>query len=317
MTAVRGSAIAGIATYLPARVVNNDELAARTTVTSEWIEGRTGIRSRHHAAPGEDVTAMAVAAGTKAVAASSVDPAEIDLLVLATSTRMLRMPGAAPQVASLIGLGPAGAVDVNAVCAGFCYALALASNAVRLGEARNALVIGADRISGFLTPRRPDAFAIFGDGAGAVVVSASDEAGIGPVAWGSDGGRAGVLEMVNEEDGEFIAMNGPAVYKWSTSTMPHAARRACALAEVDIADISWFVPHQANLRIIDMLARSTGIAPERVSRDVVDMGNTSAASIPLALGQLSDSGRAQPGDLALLLGFGAGLTYAGQVVRLP
>jgi 3-oxoacyl-[acyl-carrier-protein] synthase-3 len=317
MTAVRGSAIAGIATYLPARVVNNDELAARTTVTSEWIEGRTGIRSRHHAAPGEDVTAMAVAAGTKAVAASSVDPAEIDLLVLATSTRMLRMPGAAPQVASLIGLGPAGAVDVNAVCAGFCYALALASNAVRLGEARNALVIGADRISGFLTPRRPDAFAIFGDGAGAVVVSASDEAGIGPVAWGSDGGRAGVLEMVNEEDGEFIAMNGPAVYKWSTSTMPHAARRACALAGVDIADISWFVPHQANLRIIDMLARSTGIAPERVSRDVVDMGNTSAASIPLALGQLSDSGRAQPGDLALLLGFGAGLTYAGQVVRLP
>jgi 3-oxoacyl-[acyl-carrier-protein] synthase-3 len=317
MTAVRGSAIAGIATYLPARVVENDELAARTTVTSEWIEGRTGIRSRHHAAPGEDVTAMAVAAGTKAVAASSVDPAEIDLLVLATSTRMLRMPGAAPQVASLIGLGPAGAVDVNAVCAGFCYALALASNAVRLGEARNALVIGADRISGFLTPRRPDAFAIFGDGAGAVVVSASDEAGIGPVAWGSDGGRAGVLEMVNEEDGEFIAMNGPAVYKWSTSTMPHAARRACELAGVGIADINWFVPHQANLRIIDMLARSTGIAPERVSRDVVDMGNTSAASIPLALGQLSDSGRAQPGDLALLLGFGAGLTYAGQVVRLP
>jgi 3-oxoacyl-[acyl-carrier-protein] synthase-3 len=317
MTAVRGSAIAGIATYLPARVIDNDELAARTTVTSEWIEGRTGIRSRHHAAPGEDVTAMAVAAGTKAVAASSVDPAEIDLLVLATSTRMLRMPGAAPQVASLIGLGPAGAVDVNAVCAGFCYALALASNAVRLGEARNALVIGADRISGFLTPRRPDAFAIFGDGAGAVVVSASDEAGIGPVAWGSDGARAGVLGMVHEEDGEFIAMNGPAVYKWSTSTMPHAARRACALAGVDVADINWFVPHQANLRIIDTLARSTGIAPERVSRDVVDMGNTSAASIPLALGRLSDSGRAQPGDLALLLGFGAGLTYAGQVVRLP
>ncbi|TDD94820.1 beta-ketoacyl-ACP synthase III [Actinomadura rubrisoli] len=317
MTGIQGSAITGVGTYLPARMVGNEELSGRTSVTPEWIEERTGIRTRHFSGEDEDVAAMAVEAGKKAIAAASVDPAEIDLVVLATATRHQRIPGAAAQVAFRIGLPAAGAFDVNAVCAGFAYALAQASNAVKVGDARNVLVIGADQTSGMINPDRADTYAIFGDGAGAVVVSRDVEQSIGPVVWGSDGARATALETLPENGDEAIFMNGPAVYKWSTSTMPKVAALACERAGTSLAEIDWFIPHQANLRIIDTLIRLTGIPAERVSRDVIEMGNTSGASIPLAFGRLHESGRAQPGDRVLLLGFGAGLTYAGQVVRMP
>ncbi|HEU5023986.1 MAG TPA: beta-ketoacyl-ACP synthase 3 [Spirillospora sp.] len=317
MTGIQGSAITGVGAYLPARAVGNAELSGRTSVSPEWIEDRTGIRTRHFAADGEDVAAMAAEAGRRAIAAAGADPAEIDLVVLATATRMRRIPGAAPQIAAELGLTAAGAFDVNAVCAGFAYALAQASNAVRVGDARNALVIGADRTSGMISPERPDTYAIFGDGAGAVVVSRSAEQGIGPTVWGSDGGRAEALTTREDAGAEFIFMNGPAVYKWSTSSMPRVAREACERAGTDLSEIDWFIPHQANLRIIDTLIRLTGIPADRVARDVVEVGNTSGASIPLALGRLRESGRARTGDRALLLGFGAGLTYAGQVVRMP
>lgn len=317
MTGTQGSAIIGIGTYLPRRKVGNEELSELIAVSPQWIAERTGIMTRYHCTD-EDVVLMAAEAGKKAVASAQVDPAEIDLVILATATRRRNIPGAAPQVASLIGIPEsAGGYDVNAMCAGFTYSLAQASNAVRLGEAGKVLVIGSDHTSWMISPSRPDTYAIFGDGAGAVVVSSNPEPAIGPAVWGSDGGRSEVL--VSREDGgtQSIYMNGPAVYKWSTSNMPRVARQVCERAGVTLSDIGWFVPHQANLRIIDTLVRILGFPPDRVARDVAEVGNTSAASIPLALGRLRESGRAQSGDRVLLLGFGAGLTYAGQVVRMP
>ncbi|GAB3261186.1 beta-ketoacyl-ACP synthase III [Kineosporia babensis] len=312
------SRISGVAAYRPARLISNTEISARTTVAPEWIVERTGIQTRAHAGPEEDLVTMAVEAGQKAIAMASAEPGDIGLVVLATATRRQRIPGIAPQVASRLGLSTAGAFDLNAVCAGFTYAVAMGSNAVRSGETQHALVIGAERVSDWITPDDPDTFVIFGDGAGAVVVSRSAEWGVGPSIWGNDGDRHAVLAMTEDESGsEYVGMNGPLVYKWSTSAMPDAAQRACVAAGVTLADIQWFVPHQANCRIIDTLAHRLGLREDQVVRDVVEAGNTSAASVPLALSRLYESGRTSPGDLVLLLGFGAGLTYAGQVVRMP
>ncbi|MFC7819095.1 beta-ketoacyl-ACP synthase III [Streptomyces sp. NPDC057367] len=318
MLTTHGSRITSLAVYRPARLVSNEELSQRTTVSPEWIESRTGISTRHHADEQETIAAMAAAAGEKAVVEADIDPAEVDLTIVASATRRVRMPGVAPEVASRIGLPNSGAYDLNAVCAGFTYSLAMASNAVRLGEARHALVIGAERTSEWIDPNDPDTFVIFGDGAGAAVVSRSETAGIGPAVWGSDGARHEVLGITEKADGrEYVTMNGPLVYKWSTATMPDVAHRACAAAGIALEDIAWFVPHQANNRIIRTLTDNLGLPQDRVVNDVVDTGNTSAASVPLALSRLKDSGRATPGDKVLLLGFGAGLTYAGQVVDLP
>ncbi|MCM0678867.1 ketoacyl-ACP synthase III [Micromonospora phytophila] len=313
-----GSAITGMAAYRPTHLVTNEELALRTSVTAEWIESRTGIRTRYHASEDEDMVTMSAEAGEKAIAMANLDPAEVDLTIVATATRRQRMPGIGPQVATRIGLPASGAYDLNAVCAGFTYALSMASNAVRVGDARNVLVVGVERTSDWINPDDPDTFVIFGDGAGAVVVSRSGEDEIGPTVWGSDGARHKVLGLTEMPDGrEFVTMDGPLVYKWSTATMPGVAHRACEAAGISLSDVAWFVPHQANRRIIDTLTRTLEFPPDRVMRDVVDTGNTSAASVPLALSRLYESGRTSPGDLVLLLGFGAGLTYAGQIVRMP
>ncbi|GAA2368518.1 3-oxoacyl-[acyl-carrier-protein] synthase 3 protein 4 [Catellatospora methionotrophica] len=318
MLDVYGSTITGLGAYRPAHCVGNEELAQLTSVTPDWIVDRTGIQTRHHASPDEDIVTMSVEACGKALAMADVDTADVDLLILATSTRLQRIPGAAAQIASRLGIPSAGAFDVNAVCAGFTYSLANASNAVRLGDARNALVVGAERTSDLINKDTPDTYVIFGDGAGAAVVSRSERADIGPSVWGSDGGRHAVLETRIFDDGnEYVAMDGPLVYKWSTATMPKVARQACERAGVAMSDVAWFVPHQANRRIIDTLTRVLGFADDQVSRDVIHTGNTSAASVPLALTRLRESGKTTPGDLVLLLGFGAGLTYAGQIVRMP
>lgn len=312
----QGSTIRGLAAYRPARQVTNAELARQTTVTPEWIEERTGIKTRHHAAPEEDLVTMGAEAGRKALVAAGADVDQVDLVILATATRRQRIPGAAPQIAARIGIPAAGALDVNAVCAGFTYSLSMASDAVRLGHARNVLVVAAERTTEWIHPQTPDTYVIFGDGAGAAVVSGSESTDIGPVVWGSDGARSAVLRTEIIDDDDTVIMNGPLVYKWSTATMPRVARRACELAGVELSDLAWFVPHQANLRIVETLSRTLGFPADRVARDVIDTGNTSGASIPLALSRLTDSGRLNRGDLVLLLGFGAGLTYAGQVVRI-
>ncbi|MFD0203597.1 MULTISPECIES: beta-ketoacyl-ACP synthase 3 [Saccharothrix] len=317
MSGVRGSRISGVGGYRPERVVTNEELASRTTVSAQWIEERTGIRQRRYAADGENVVSMAIAAGAAAIKAADLVPDDVDLVMLATSSREQLAPAGAPQVASGLGAGGAGAFDLNAVCAGFTFGLSVASDAVRTGQAEHVLVVGADKLSPMIGPELPDTYAIFADGAGAVVVSADEHEHIGQAVWGSDGTRSTVIESKTRPDGLVRAtMDGPVVYRWATGQMPAVAHAACARFGVTIDDITWFVPHQANRRITDTIARALKVPGDRVVTDITETGNTSAASIPLALSTLADSGRAAPGDLALLLGFGSGLSHAGLVARL-
>jgi 3-oxoacyl-[acyl-carrier-protein] synthase-3 len=314
----RGTRISGVGAYRPGRLVGNDELADQAGVAAEWILSGTGIATRYHAGPAEDVITMAVAAGKQALERSGVSPDEIDLVILTTATRRQLAPAGAPQVAMGLDIPAAGAFDLNAVCAGFGYALSMASNAVALGQARNVLITSSERLTDVISPENPDTFVIFGDGAGAVVVSPSEDWGIGPVSWGSDGSRASVIEIqVREGQHDLATMDGPIVYRWATGKMPAAAKQACALAGVSLEDIKWFVPHQANRRIVELLATRLGFAANQVARDVVDTGNTSSATIPLALSRLYENSDVRSGDLALLIGFGSGLSHAAQVVKLP
>jgi 3-oxoacyl-[acyl-carrier-protein] synthase-3 len=225
------------------------------------------------------------------------------------------IPGGAASVAHGVGATRSGAVDVNAACAGFCYALSWAADAVRSGSARHVLVIGSERLTTWLDLSDRGTAIIFGDGAGAAVVGAATVNGVGPVVWGSDGTRADSIRV--PDDRETITMDGPGVFRWATTEMASVAREACAAAGLAPSDVAAFVPHQANLRIVDSLAKQLGIADDKVARDIVDAGNTSSASVPLALGRLSREGRVAPGDPMLLIAFGAGLTYAAQVVLAP
>ncbi|MGC4850611.1 beta-ketoacyl-ACP synthase III [Micromonospora sp. DT15] len=313
-----GAAITGLGAYRPSRLITNEEIAEEAGVTPEWIEERTGIRSRYRSGPEESVTMMAAEAGGKALAMANVDPADVDLVVLASATKKDRIPGGAPEVASRIGITATGAFDLNAACAGFAYSIGIAANEIRMGSARNVLVVGAEQLSRFIDPEDPATYVIFGDGAGAAVVSPAEVDGISPTVWGSDGARSDILGTKWDANGrEFAKMDGPLVYRWSTKNVPRVARKVCALAGVELSDIDWFVPHQANLRIVDQLAEILQIPDEKVAKDIIDTGNTSAASVPLALSRLYESGQTTPGDRVMLLGFGAGLAYAGQLIRMP
>lgn len=316
-TALRHSRIVGLGEHRPAGSLTNTDIGARGLDTSdEWIRTRTGIVSRHVAADDETVVSMGVDAAAKALAASGLSGADVDLVILATCTMRNPIPGGAARIASGINATGVGAFDVNAACGGFCYALSLASDAVRTGNANRVVVVGAEKLTDWLDWTDRSTCILFGDGAAAAVVEAADEPGIGPVAWGSDGDA---YANVGVPEGDWaIRMDGPAVFRWATTQLAPVARRACELAGVDIADIRAFVPHQANIRIVDGLARALKL-PDHVviARDIATTGNTSAASVPLALSALVNTGQVGSGDLALLLAFGAGLTYAGQVVRIP
>ena len=274
-----------------------------------WVQARTGIRTRAYAEG--SVVDMATESGAKACAAAGLTPGDIDLVVLATCTMPTSMPGGAPQVAHRLGIRSA-AFDVNAACAGFSTALTVAANAVDSGTARHALVIGADRFSGWLDWKQPKTAVLFGDGSGAAVVGAGD--GISPVVWGSDGSGADLIRI--DETSRLVTMDGPAVYRWAVAQAAEVAETACAAAGLRPDELAAFVPHQANLRIVAALAKHL---PDScvVADDVTELGNTSAASIPLALARLVDSGRVPPQSPALLVGFGAGLCWAAQVVRTP
>ncbi|GAA3849359.1 ketoacyl-ACP synthase III [Saccharothrix violaceirubra] len=313
----RGSRIAGVGSYRPVRRVSNDELAATTTVSAQWIVERTGISARRYAGDDETVVSMATAASIAAVKAADLVPDDIDLVILATSTREQLAPAGAPQVATGLGARGAGAFDLNAVCAGFTFGLSMASAAVRTGQARNVVLVGSDKLSPMIGPELPDTYAIFADGAGAVVVTGADHEGIGQAVWGSDGSRHDVIESRTREDGALRAtMDGPIVYRWATGEMPAVAHAACERFGVTLADIDWFVPHQANRRIITTISRALKVPADKVVDDIGETGNTSSASIPLALSALRDSGRTEPGQLVLFLGFGSGLSHAGLVARM-
>jgi 3-oxoacyl-[acyl-carrier-protein] synthase-3 len=314
-----GSRILSFGKYQPARVVTNDDLAATIDTSDEWIRSRVGIVSRRIAAPEETLADMAAAAGGKALAASGLSPADIDLVIVATCTPETPIPNTAATVATRLGIVSPGAYDLNAACAGFCYALATASDAVRAGTAQNALVIGAEKLSQWVDWTDRATCIIFADGAGAAVVGpvADPDAspGIGPVVWGSDGNLADKIAIADRNS--FITQEGQAVFRWATTALHPVAKQACARAGVDPASLAAFVPHQANLRIIEAIARRIGAPQARVADDIVHSGNTSSASIPMALSAMVERGEIGSGDKVLLLGFGAGISYAAQVITIP
>jgi 3-oxoacyl-[acyl-carrier-protein] synthase III len=310
-----GARILAFGGYQPARVVTNDEVAAEVETDDAWIRSRVGIASRRIAAADETVADLAVAAGGKALASSGLSPADVDLVIVATCTPEVMIPNTAPTVARRLGIAAPGAYDLNAGCAGFCYALVAASDAVRAGSARHVLVVGAEKLSQWVDWTDRSTCIIFGDGAGAAVLGPATVAGIGPVVWGSAGQLADKI-FIRDRD-SFVVQDGRAVFRWATTALHPIAALACERAGVAISDLAAFVPHQANLRIVEAIARKLGIPREIVADDIVHAGNTSSASIPLALSRIAERGDPKSGSLALLLGFGAGMCYAAQVITVP
>jgi 3-oxoacyl-[acyl-carrier-protein] synthase III len=314
-----GARILAFGGYQPARVVTNDDLAATIDTNDEWIRSRVGIASRRIAGPEESLADLAVAAGGKALAGSGLSPDDIDLVIVATCTPEATIPNTAATVARRLGILAPGAYDLNAACAGFCYALAAASDSVRAGSATNVLVIGAEKLSQWVDWTDRSTAIIFADGAGAAVVSAvadaRDETGIGPVVWGSAGDMADKIAIADRNS--FIVQEGQAVFRWATTALHPVALEACRRAGVDPTELTAFVPHQANLRIIESIARKLGAPQAIVADDIVTAGNTSSASIPLALSRMTERGELPSGSLALLIGFGAGICYAAQVITVP
>ncbi|MFF5301595.1 MULTISPECIES: beta-ketoacyl-ACP synthase III [unclassified Streptomyces] len=312
---MNGTRIAAVGHYQPAKVLTNEDLAGMVDTSHEWITSRVGIKTRHIAGPDEPVDELAAHAAAKALAAAGLTPGDIDLVLVATSTAIDRSPNMAARVAARLGIPSPAAMDINVVCAGFTHALATADHTVRAGAATRALVIGADKMSEVTDWSDRTTCVLVGDGAGAAVVEAADEPGIGPVLWGSvpEMGHAVRIEGTPPR----FAQEGQSVYRWATTQLPPIARKACEKAGLTPADLAGVVLHQANLRIIEPLAEKIGAVNAVVARDVVQSGNTSAASIPLAFSKLVEQGAVRTGDPVLLFGFGGNLSYAGQVVRCP
>lgn len=320
------AAILSLGAYRPGRQVQNEEICHQIDSTDEWIRTRTGIAERGWALPEETLEVMAVGAATDALQAAGVEPSSLGMILVATCTNGQPIQPLAIRVAAALGT-ELPALEINATCAGFCYGLGIARDLVRGGTADRVLVVGAERLTDVLdTTDRGTAF-IFADGAGAVVIGRSETEGIGPVVWGSDGERGKVLKLVPDytelrNDPTLpkpsISMEGRRVFKWAAEEMPKVAEAACKAAGVTLADIDVLVPHQANQRITEVIVRrlelSEGVV---VADDIATSGNTSSASIPLALHRMRGEGRVQAGDVALLIGFGGGLAYAAQVVTLP
>jgi 3-oxoacyl-[acyl-carrier-protein] synthase III len=308
--------ILGLGHYRPANVITNHDLIARGVDTDdEWIKSRVGIAERHWADPDETVVDLAEQAASKALAASGVSTEDINLVLVATCTMPTPVPAAAPNLANRLGIEAPGAYDVNSGCSGFVYAINAASAAVLTGQAHNVLVVAAERFSGWLDMADRSTCIILGDGAGAAVIGPSDTPGLGPVVWGSDGAQYDTVAI--DEGTRYFRQEGQAVYRWATGQLAPIAEEACRRAGVELEDIAAFVPHQANLRIIDALARRIGLPNAVVARDIVTSGNTSAATIPIALSRMVEAGEIPSGAPVLLLGFGSGLAYAGQVVLAP
>ncbi|MCF8570320.1 ketoacyl-ACP synthase III [Gordonia sp. HY002] len=327
-TGIKNIGMLGIGAYRPERVVTNDEICENIDSSDEWIYTRTGIKTRRFARHDETVVEMGVNAGRTAIANALLSGTDIDAVILATNTHLLQTPAGAVKIATELGANGVPAFDVTVGCAGFGYAMSLAGDMVRGGSATNVLVIGAEQLSVTLDMTDRGNCFIFGDGAGAVVIGPTEKQGLGPVVWGSDGTQFDAirqdidwLSYIDSDDHSkrpYIRLQGTAVFRWAAFEMGKAAQRALDVAKVDASDIDVFVPHQANTRINDLLAKSLKF-PETtaVANDIETTGNTSAASIPLAMETMLSTGAAKPGDTALLLGYGAGLSYAAQVVTMP
>lgn len=321
------SRILSVGAYRPERVVTNEEICEHIDSSDEWIRSRSGIVTRRFAAADESVLDMAEAAGRVAIERAGLSGADVDAVLLASVTYPYQTPSAAAIVANRLGATPAAAVDLSAACAGFCYALSLASDMVRGGSARNVLVVGVEKLSDFTDPTDRGSAFIFGDGAGAVVVGPSDRPAIGPTVWGSDGGNWQAIMSKSswveyrddpERNWPYLTMAGQTVFRWAVWQMSPVAQKAVDAAGIATDDLAAFIPHQANVRIIDAMAKQLQLPGHvEIARDIADTGNTSAASVPLAMDRLLSEGTVASGGLALLIGFGAGLAYAAQVVELP
>jgi 3-oxoacyl-(acyl-carrier-protein) synthase III len=321
------AAILGLGSYRPSRVIPNAEIVDAIDSSDEWIQQRSGIRQRRFATPEETVQMMSVAASRQAIERAGIAPEQIDCVIVATVTHLLQTPAIATAIAYELGADQPAAFDISAACAGFCHGLALADQMVRGGGARHVLVIGVERLSDLTDMADRGTAFIFADGAGAAIVGPSDTPGIGPVVWGSDGEQFDLIRQ-KEDWRDIIAMDRPVlsyltmqgnpVFRWASFTMAKVAQQALDKAGITADDLDVFVPHQANMRIIDAMARAMKL-PERVAvaRDIAEQGNTSAASIPLALDRMIEEGQATSGDTALLIAFGAGLAYAAQVITVP
>ncbi|WP_084078070.1 beta-ketoacyl-ACP synthase III [Demequina sp. NBRC 110057] len=320
------SRILGLGVSRGENAVPNEDLIEPINSSDEWIRKMTGIATRVRADKDTSVLDLSEAAARDAIAKAGIAVDEIDAVILSTITYPHMTPGGAPIVADRLGI-TAAAYDISAACAGYCYGIAQADAFVRAGTARNVLVIGAEKMSDYVDPADRSISYLLGDAAGAVVIGASDTPGIGPTVWGSDGSGAQLirqtsswLDVRDNRDTPFptLFQEGPSVFKWASFKMAPIALEAIEAAGVTPADIKAFIPHQANVRIIDQMVKQIGL-PDTVvvGKDIVDSGNTSAASIPLATERLYRDGQVKAGDLALQIGFGAGLVYAAQVVVLP
>ena len=307
-------------------VVTNDDIAGPIDSSDEWIRQRTGIITRRRAGKDQSLMDMAVVASNEAIKRAGIDPQEIGAVIFSTISHPYQTPSAASLLADKIGANPAPAFDISAACAGYCYGIAQADALVRSGVAKYVLVVGGEKLSDFIDPTDRSISFLLADGAGAAIVGPSDTPGIAPTVWGSDGSHWDSVSMtaslLDFRDGEAswptLRQDGMTVFKWAVWEMVKVAKEALVVAGVKAEDLSALVTHQANIRIIDELVKQLQL-PENVvvARDIINTGNTSAASIPLAMDQILKDGVVKPGGLALQIGFGAGLAFAAQVVVLP
>ena len=314
--------ISGTGSYLPGQPVTNNDLVARGIDTNdEWIVTRTGIRSRHLAAPETTSSELGLIAAERALEMAGVAAADLDLIIVATSTPDFIFPSTACLLQGKLGNKGATTFDVQAVCAGFAYALGIADKFIRSGSHKKALVIGAEVFSRILDWQDRGTCVLFGDGAGAVVLEASDKPGILATALHADGSQAGILNVpgqicAGQAIGDpFLRMDGQAVFKFAVRVLADVAEEVCAAADISSKDVDWLIPHQANIRIIEATGKKLGLDRERVIVTVDRHGNTSAASIPLALDEAVRSGRIQRGHKVLLEGVGGGFTWGAALLE--
>ena len=346
-TGAQYSRIMGVGGYRPRRVVDNAEIVTYIDSSDEWIRTRSGIVERRWASEDETIQMMSVSAARKAIERAGIEPGQVDTVIVSTVTHLSQTPAIATTIATELGAQGAAAFDISAACAGFCYMVAMADALVRAGSSKYVVIIGVERLTDLTDIHDRSTAFIFADGAGAAVIGPSDVPAIGPVVWGSDGDQADLITQTQPWDTAIprhergghdpvaqaaavaddpeaqatwpvLRMNGNPVFKWASYAMAKTAAEAMDAAGVQPDELEVFIPHQANNRITDAMFRALKL-PEGVviARDIINHGNTSAASVPLAMETLLESGQAQPGQTALIIGFGAGLVYAGQVITLP
>ena len=320
------SRILGTGSALPEKVVTNKDLEQILDTSDEWIRERTGIRERRIAGPGETTADLAEAASRRAIEAAGIDPSEIDLLVLGTTTPDLILPSTACLIQKRLGLPNCGAMDVNAACSGFIYAFSIADKYIRCGDARNVLVVGSENLSAIVNWKARDTAVLFGDGAGAVVLGASDEAGVMSTHIHANGDHAHLLDsdrgvarglegIQHNEYRPEIKMKGNEVFKVAVRTLHRIVDETLGANNLDKSELTWLIPHQANLRIITATAKMLNMSMDQVVVTVDKHGNTSAASVPLALDEAVRDGRVKRGDLLLLEAFGGGLTWGSALIK--